>query len=530
MDGFNEKKWFVYIGDHHEGPHSLAEIQGKLADGSVTSSSYVWSEGMGDWKPMSDVAAFASLLGGPPPSSPPVQAPQLVEAPIEVDAIPATPALEPANREPSVVLTPRSDSSPAHSDLPVEEAHVPITEEPAAPAPHPKKKRSNRRALIWLVFGAIAAGGFHAYSIGILDPVFKNPAVEGALVALQDTLRPIVLPLIPKAPILGQIISPIPKLKDVSPEDLDELRQMAIIDPVGPGPKLGIGLANVSLTAPEFVVSGPLADGTQVEVVVEGISETLLNTMSWSASSKLTFKGRHGQTGPIRSVDSRPVPQGKYYVYVFESEQQSEEAMKALNMISPSTLKINSPLVPQGRRLAQYKIYFLGGTNDASYKERLQEYHTKVTAKAAQEVVNLEQYLQSLSRQAQTTSEKFTALKRPKLTKAQEKSWENFNKDWNNFQSQMDASLQSWTPEVLQNEFFYGMSHQKVVVLAQAIAKLHAVHSAYFANPADLKAAEAQSNEAKAAVDAAVTDLQTRISMIKSTPPGPSGLPKPEAP
>src|SRR5262245_28590155 len=29
MDTSSEKKWFVYVGDHHEGPFSLTDIKGK---------------------------------------------------------------------------------------------------------------------------------------------------------------------------------------------------------------------------------------------------------------------------------------------------------------------------------------------------------------------------------------------------------------------------------------------------------------------------------------------------------------------
>src|SRR3954467_9410853 len=61
MDGFTDKKWFVYIGDHHEGPFSLEDIQGKMAQGQVTRNSYVWAEGMADWKAMIEMSEFGSL-------------------------------------------------------------------------------------------------------------------------------------------------------------------------------------------------------------------------------------------------------------------------------------------------------------------------------------------------------------------------------------------------------------------------------------------------------------------------------------
>src|SRR5690242_16629809 len=62
MDGFTEKKWFVYLGDHHEGPFSLEEIQGKMSEGRVTRENYVWADGMADWQPMPQVPDFNALL------------------------------------------------------------------------------------------------------------------------------------------------------------------------------------------------------------------------------------------------------------------------------------------------------------------------------------------------------------------------------------------------------------------------------------------------------------------------------------
>lgn len=55
----DEKKWFVYLGDHHEGPFSIADIQTMMADGHVSTANYIWCEGMGDWQLMSEVGAFA---------------------------------------------------------------------------------------------------------------------------------------------------------------------------------------------------------------------------------------------------------------------------------------------------------------------------------------------------------------------------------------------------------------------------------------------------------------------------------------
>jgi hypothetical protein len=50
----NEKKWFVYVGDHHEGPFNANEVNEKKTAGLVNDESYVWCEGMSDWVMLSN--------------------------------------------------------------------------------------------------------------------------------------------------------------------------------------------------------------------------------------------------------------------------------------------------------------------------------------------------------------------------------------------------------------------------------------------------------------------------------------------
>src|SRR5690606_34650000 len=103
MDGFTEKKWFVYLGDHHEGPLSLADIQDKMAQSQVTPSNYVWRDGMSDWAVMTDVTEFEGLLqprgagNGAGAFSVQIEPTQLTEAlsPVE-PALDASPVVEPA--------------------------------------------------------------------------------------------------------------------------------------------------------------------------------------------------------------------------------------------------------------------------------------------------------------------------------------------------------------------------------------------------------------------------------------------------
>src|SRR4051795_10222120 len=61
MDPFMDKKWFVYLGNRHEGPFSVEELSGQMGTGKLSQQTYVWAEGMPDWQPMTTLSAFKNL-------------------------------------------------------------------------------------------------------------------------------------------------------------------------------------------------------------------------------------------------------------------------------------------------------------------------------------------------------------------------------------------------------------------------------------------------------------------------------------
>ena len=57
-----QKKWFVYLADHHEGPFDAAELSDKKSSGPISQQSYVWAEGMADWKPLVEVTELSTAM------------------------------------------------------------------------------------------------------------------------------------------------------------------------------------------------------------------------------------------------------------------------------------------------------------------------------------------------------------------------------------------------------------------------------------------------------------------------------------
>src|SRR5688500_11761725 len=58
-----EKIWFVYQTDHHEGPFSVEEVAGKAKQGLVTSQTLAWRDGMAEWVAAESIPDLRPVFG-----------------------------------------------------------------------------------------------------------------------------------------------------------------------------------------------------------------------------------------------------------------------------------------------------------------------------------------------------------------------------------------------------------------------------------------------------------------------------------
>lgn len=56
------EEWYVLAADAQQGPLSHDAVAAMLGRGELTADSLAWREGMGDWQPLHDIAAFAPAL------------------------------------------------------------------------------------------------------------------------------------------------------------------------------------------------------------------------------------------------------------------------------------------------------------------------------------------------------------------------------------------------------------------------------------------------------------------------------------
>ena len=60
------RSWFVAAGDKQEGPYSEEEFRDLIARGHDRPDTYVWADGMQDWKYAGDIPGLLSPGGAPP--------------------------------------------------------------------------------------------------------------------------------------------------------------------------------------------------------------------------------------------------------------------------------------------------------------------------------------------------------------------------------------------------------------------------------------------------------------------------------
>ena len=337
-----------------------------------------------------------------------------------------------------------------------------------------------------------------------------------------------MLALSQKVPFLSDWISPLPSLNDVSPSEYAELTQASRTSPDKAGPRFSIALSKNDELAPAFYVASNLPDGAQFQIVVIGVPESLLNQTSFSSQAQATLTQKLSKTGPIRYSDGKPIPRGQYFVYLLPTDNEPQTAKSLIQAYQPPNNTRIPPELPNTAKVLLSKSYFLGGPRDSNYLVRLKEFHDKLREKATSELTEIKQFTDTLDSQLASTVTKFTMIKKGKITARQRKSWEDFHNQWMKFQGQLDQNFQRWTPEAIQNEYFYGVLYQLTQQAGQMIDKVHGFQHAFFTGSQDPRTSEIQLGEATSSAQSSLNVLKSKIGQAEKLPPTPNGMPRRE--
>ena len=491
MDNANEQKWFVYIGDKHEGPFSVSDISQKIKEGTLTTEQYVWCEGMADWLPMLEVPDFKSL-GSAPAAKP----------------VPAASAKSTATKSATTSTTKKT-----------------ATKQSVTLKGGGSGLRSRMKVLLGL-FLIVALGGV-AFSLGLIEKSSQDKLIA----SVMNLAEPALDFLSEKVPAISSYLSPIPPIEDVKPDDLKAMKATAKTNPEA-GLQFYVALKTGNLIKPTLVIATNLPDGAVLDVFFSGNPARLLNTLSYSLKKPAIVQNKIAVISNIADPTGSPIPRGEYKLSITDVKPELQPApVKSLL----ATLPKASAVFIQGiggsetdiRKIAFTKKIFLGGSDDANFAEKIKTYHEELTKKSTKEVGEVKMYFDSLVSQFNLTNNQFSELKKQKNPKSRRKLWDPFHQKWEKFGIQLLQTFQSWSPPVLEKDFIQGRLYMILQETGAKVIKHHQTQDKIAKKNLKISAEEDRElNEGLASAQNALSLLQSKLDQILKEPSTPEGLPR----
>ena len=462
-----QKKWFVYLSDHHEGPFDAAEMSQKKKTGLINQQSYVWSEGMTDWKPLIEVGELSNAI-------------RKIEATIESKENTSSP-----NRIQALV--------------------------------------SKLKKIKVMNPGFVVGGTLFSILFGL--SLFSKFAGEESHAKIRPTLNKIVA----QAPFLSALFNLIPHAGEIPADSKKEMEKALLTDPTTEA-KFSMALLQSDPTRPSVYLATNLPDRTKFTIYVIGNNETLLNRLGFQGQFSLqTFRGI-GKSDVLLSENGQPLAKGEYDLWIVESMEQEEQLKDTLTAIPSS--RPSEPLpqpIPNTAKFVMKKTLFIGGERDENYLTRLKAFHEKIRQNSEKEVVELRQYSDTLALQFQTLTTEFGKILKPKKLNSTHKSnWKQSSQKWLEINNQLEQTIQTWSKETLQNEFFYGTAFEMVKGSYDSIKALYQIENEYVEKQSDKAAFEIQYGKAVNECRLSLSQLKAKIESIMNAPKSASGLPKRE--
>ncbi len=247
--------------------------------------------------------------------------------------------------------------------------------------------------------------------------------------------------------------SPVLRSEDVTSDEYHELRRAIGESLRFAGPTSAVALSRSKTETPSFYVGANLADGSKLDIAIEGIPETLLGRFHYSMRTTVTIQDGVVKTPALKELNGNPLLAGAYRIQVR----------------------------PAGDlRVIAQKVYFLGGTQDLNYEAQLKEYQQKLREQAVLEILEVRQLSDTLARQLSETSMKLGSLTGDaSLTGvARRARWEKFQESWSQMDSQLTAVMAQWTPAVMDTQMYYSDLYKNLKRAIETVQKVHATQTA----------------------------------------------------
>jgi hypothetical protein len=542
----SEKKWFIYVQDHHEGPFTVEEIWKVIDGGRASKTGYVWADGMKDWVALATLPEFNRT---PAPAAPVAPVAPVAEPVAPVETAPAPVATEePSNWQ----VEPQTATTEVKVESEGEEiqaaAIAPIAEEPTLTrtgstiTSTPVVEEATKTSVIEIasledqsepnILRPAVLGVGAATRPSTQGPGEKNPIITSKMKPfIYAVLVLFVLIGLQRAGFLKGVedriasaLSTLPELSDVNADDYEELKKTAKAS-ISEGPQVALALSKSDPLSPIFYVSTNLPDGARFEIYVEGVPHRLLNTLSYSGKLDVTTSKRLAKSAPLRYPDGKPISRGEYMIYVMEAPVgQPDLVYKELLSLAPIARNLPNQL-PQDRRLVYTKKIFFG-TKDATYEQRLKEFHDGLVNRAKAEAIDLAQVALTLESQALVSTSTYDRLKRQPIGPRQKQVWNEMNRTWRPIEAQIIQKYSGMAPEQIKENFFHSNLVSEFLAVEKVLAELHSAQEKLFTTSASAASLNSEISSLRSYFEKRRAAWKAAIDRAVATPSNPeTGLP-----
>jgi hypothetical protein len=521
----SEKKWFIYVGDHHEGPFSVEEIWAGIESARFQKAAFVWADGMKDWVALSTVPDFDKpVVPEPPAMAPPTSSPA---APVAVESS------EPQLSSNWNVATENAAPSPVLEDR----APTPVLEER-------EPTMTGVTATTVVEVGEIEdrshSGVIRPTALGGASTTRPSTApAEKHEPFISAKMKPFLFATLIIAALAGMqklgflkgveskiasMLSSLPELPDVAPEEYNDLKKV-VKAPLSNGPLVSVALSKADPLSPIFYVATNLPEGAKFEIYVEGISHRILNTLSFSGKLDVATAKNIGRSQALRYPDGKPIPRGEYYIYVMEAPVgQPDIVYKELLQLAPVARNLPGHL-PQERRLVfSKKIFF--GAKDTTYEQRLKEFHDKLVTQAQAEVLELAQTVATLESQALVSFSTYDRLKKQPIGPRQKQVWNATNRTWRPVEAQVVQKYAGLSADQIRDNYFHWNLVQEFLAVEKILSDAHSAQEKLFTTSATASSLETEVNWLRSQFETRKGLWKAAIEKSKANPADPeTGLP-----
>jgi hypothetical protein len=235
MNNENDKKWFIYVNDHHEGPFTVTEVNEKKKIGLVADQSYVWCEGMNDWNMLTEVKELSQELKK--------LEPQIVKM---QTAGPAKTSTNIQSLKKATLDAVNSPKSTAQKKTETVDARQNQAAQPKLDHTFNAAETQKSKKLSFILVGGLL--GTLALSFGALVMLSRLAPED-----LHAKLRPTFYKLSESIPGIGQALHLVPTLTDVTAEEQKDLEQARSGAPDA-GVKVALALSQLDTNRPSFYI------------------------------------------------------------------------------------------------------------------------------------------------------------------------------------------------------------------------------------------------------------------------------------